>query len=533
MSDFRLRWLRNRKRTDVELPLKAPIHLGDRSNAEYFYEATPQERLAEKLALEKAEEGARRYNIDRREFMASAMGVATTLAMINVAQGCSDNNGGSGGGGQGGSGGGGPRDGGYYDVGPNPMDADAACASILDPSKEFIFDIQTHHVNRSETTAFASFLRQQQHYARACNPGDPVACFSRNEYARLMFLESDTTVAVLSGLPAPNEEASPIANHEIAETRDAINAIAAGTERVVNHHMVLPNRTGKTASDVAAQLEAMETNLARVGKIGAWKTYPAWSPNNTQEVALDGYRYDDPVLGVPMIERGLELGVNTFCIHKGLPIVGFSEEFNDPKDIGVIAKRFSQANFIVYHSGFLNQRQFEIPYTQGSRAGTNSLITALIENQIGPGQNVYAELGTSWQFAKGDPSAAAHMIGKLLKYVGEDNVVWGTDCMWYGSPQEQITAFLQFQISEAFQTQYGYPALTMERKRKILGLNAARIYGVDVQAARCAVDRSALAQFKRSLDAEYGRYRWAFEKPKLTTRRDFWRVLREHEFKPG
>jgi hypothetical protein len=125
------------------------------------------------------------------------------------------------------------------------------------------------------------------------------------------------------------------------------------------------------------------------------------------------------------------------------------------------------------------------------------------------------------------------MLGKLLRYVGEDNVVWGTDCMWYGSPQEQITAFLQFQISEAFQTQYGYPALTMERKRKILGLNAAGIYDVNVQATRCAVDASALAQFKRSLDAEYGRYRWAFEKPKLTTRRDFWRVLREHDFKPG
>src|SRR5687767_13344866 len=132
MSDFRQRWLRNRKRTDPELPLKTPIHLGDRSNGEYFWEAGPQERLAEKLALERAEEGARRYNIDRREFLASAMGVATTLAMINAAQGCSDGGSSNGGGaGRGGGGGSGPRDGGYYDVGPDPMDADAACAKLV------------------------------------------------------------------------------------------------------------------------------------------------------------------------------------------------------------------------------------------------------------------------------------------------------------------------------------------------------------------------------------------------------------------
>ena len=308
-------------------------------------------------------------------------------------------------------------------------------------------------------------------------------------------------------MPAPDEQSSPISNFEIAETRDAVNAIAAGTQRVVNHHMVLPNRGGKDANKVKAELDAMESNLQRVGKIGAWKTYPAWSPANSVASALDGYRYDDPVLGIPMVERGLALGISTFCIHKGLPIPGFSAEYNDPRDIGIVAKRFPSANFIVYHSGFLNGLTGDGPYVAGSRASTNSLVTALIENGIGPNENVYAELGTTWQFVKGNPTMAAHVLGKLLKYVGEDNVVWGTDCMWYGSPQEQITAFLQFEISEEFQRLHQYPALTMERKRKILGLNAARIYGIDPVAMRCAVDQSALAQFKRGLDAEYGWYR--------------------------
>jgi hypothetical protein len=36
---------------------------------------------------------------------------------------------------------------------------------------------------------------------------------------------------------------------------------------------------------------------------------------------------------------------------------------------------------------------------------------------------------------------AAHGIGKLLAHLGEDNVLWGTDSIWYGSPQDQIQAF--------------------------------------------------------------------------------------------
>ena len=60
---------------------------------------------------------------------------------------------------------------------------------------------------------------------------------------------------------------------------------------------------------------------------------------------------------------------------------------------------------------------------------------------IGPNENVYAELGSTWWYVMRYPTQAAHVLGKLLKHVGEDNVVWGTDCLFYGSPQDQIQAF--------------------------------------------------------------------------------------------
>ena len=58
-------------------------------------------------------------------------------------------------------------------------------------------------------------------------------------------------------------------------------------------------------------------------------------------------------------------------------------------------------------------------------------------------------------------------------------MLWGTDSLWYGSPQDQIQAFRAFEISPELQERYGYPALTPEVKRKILGGNALALYGVD------------------------------------------------------
>ena len=62
----------------------------------------------------------------------------------------------------------------------------------------------------------------------------------------------------------------------------------------------------------------------------------------------------------------------------------------------------------------------------------------------------------------GDLDQAAHVLGKLLLAVGEDNIVWGTDSIWYGSPQDQIAAFRAFEITPEFQERFGYPALTTE-----------------------------------------------------------------------
>ena len=87
------------------------------------------------------------------------------------------------------------------------------------------------------------------------------------------------------------------------------------------------------------------------------------------------------------------------------------------------------------------------------------------------------------------------MLGKLLVTFGPDNILWGTDSIWYGSPQGQIEAFRAFEITPEYQERYGYPALTADVKARILGLNAARVYGIDPATTTCALsaaDRAGL-----------------------------------------
>jgi hypothetical protein len=134
---------------------------------------------------------------------------------------------------------------------------------------------------------------------------------------------------------------------------------------------------------------------------------------------------------------------------------------------------------------------------------------------------VYGEVGSAYNQPGiyDQPTVAAHFFGKLMKYLGTDNVCWGTDSVIYGSPQPFIQAFRALEIPQSMQTQYGYPPLdntTPEgklNKQKIFGLNAAKAYGIDVAAKRCEVDQCPYTALKQRMDEELGPGRWAFREP--------------------
>ena len=254
--------------------------------------------------------------------------------------------------------------------------------------------------------------------------------------------------------------------------------------------------------DLAANLDAMDAAVAQY-PIVCWKVFTNFP--DLYDGSGNAWRLDDsdPALarvGEDFVRHAVDLGVPTIAAHKGLSTtLGYRSPHANPFDVGPAARLHRDARFLVYHSGF-EADVAEGPYDPSTRdLGVNRLVTTMLDAGIGPNENVYAELGTTWWSLLARPEEAAHVLGKLLRYIGEDNVLWGTDAVFYGSPQGQIQAFRAFAISEQFQEQFGYPALSDDIKRKVLGLNALRLHDVDPVTVPCAFSREDLERLRLAL----------------------------------
>jgi len=356
------------------------------------------------------------------------------------------------------------------------IDEPTASATFANP--DFVVDVQTHMLDFALERPLGESFFGQNFPQASCGEDDPRVCYDAEHYLDLVLAQSDTTVAVLSALPiaAPNGPLTPEVMAHIRSVTDSL----CGAGRLLTHGQANPN-IGPLDQALADMAE-----LADAYPISAWKVY-THNPG-------DGWRFDDADPdGVPcgraFIEQAISLGIPIICVHKGL---GGGSPWASPADIGPAAAAHPEASFVVYHSGF-DRDDAEGPYDATTAdIGVNRLITSMESAGIGPNENVYAELGTTWFNVLRDPTQAAHTLGKLLSRVGEDNVVWGTDSIWYGSPQGQIDALRAFEISDEFQERFGYPALTSELKAKILGRNAARLYGIDPGTVRCTFTREDL-----------------------------------------
>jgi uncharacterized protein len=429
----------------VRLPsrLRLPIKLGPTTNGEYEpLPPGPALRAVHKLAHVRAEEHARRVGMPRREFLGSLCGAATVLGALNLL-GC--------------------RGGRYTVRREDELDPEAARARLA--GDEVIFDVQTHHVaadrpwHATSAPNLGDFLESLP--TSSCGAPSWVECYARDPYLKEVFLDSDTQVACLSALWGDRDH-NPLHAEEAARTRDRVAEL--GRARLRIHGIVEPQaeRYGPLEEHMRALVERWD--------VAAWKLYPLWGPDGK------GYTLTSDV-GRRTIETGLALGRGIFAVHKGLPLPGMDPQFASALDVGPMAREYPQATFLIYHSGFEAERREEA-YDPRATRGVDALIRGCKEAGIGPGGNVYAELGSLWRELMKRPDEAAHALGKLLLHFGEDRILWGTDAIWYGSPQDQIQAFRAFEITGEYQGSHGYPPLTAQAKRKIFGANAMRVYGV-------------------------------------------------------
>jgi uncharacterized protein len=175
------------------------------------------------------------------------------------------------------------------------------------------------------------------------------------------------------------------------------------------------------------------------------------------------WRMDDPQVAFPVFEKAQELGVNLIGVHKGVPLGPQPIEATQTWDMDGAAANFPGINFVIFHVG--------LPFI-------DETCWQLIRHP-----NLYASIAATINFVVRAPRQFAETLGKLLFWAGEDKIVYGSEApIW--QPQWALDAFWDFQLPQDLVEGYGYPQLTEQAKRKILGENLLRLHGMDVEETR-------------------------------------------------
>ena len=458
-------WIR-KSRKDQLSGNNTPLPTQVVSNEEYYpMPQTHDQKRVENLILEMADEYGRRLGMSRRSFLQTTGGMATAFLAMNEVFGKS------------------------FKV----SEAEALDSAAYEenwPKNQFIFDVQTHHVKDSikgpmPFRKMTGKLGLNPALAGVTPADDDL---HMGNFIKEIFFDSDTVMAMLSGAVIGERKHHALPVEDMVGTRNTVNE-AAGSQRMLSHGLGDPF--------LEYWQDDIEYQVKELG-IDGFKFYPG---NPTAP-----WRADDEKIAYPYFEKCQELGLRNLSFHKGLPIPGRSPADKPknyywiPDDIPQAAKDFPELNFIVYHAGMQNMVSTLPPGKTG--VGDDGYIpwtTDLCKTRKEDPSltNLYMELGTVYAFSViTHPEIAGHLLGQIIDAFGVSHLQWGTDCIWWGSPQWLIESFRRFQIPENLQEKFAYAPLSDANREDIFGLNAAKMYNIDVDAVRKAVPGDELTKIK-------------------------------------
>jgi hypothetical protein len=173
-----------------------------------------------------------------------------------------------------------------------------------------------------------------------------------------------------------------------------------------------------------------------------------------------GWKLSDPQAQM-FLDKCKELGIKNVHAHKGPTIWPLDKDAFDVKDIDIAATSNPELNFIVEHVGLPRIEDFCFMATQEPNvyAGLSVVIGGLMHAR---------------------PNFFAKVMGELLFWVGEDKMTFGSD---YGiwEPKWQVEGFVDWEMPDREEFA-DFPRLGVAGKKKILGLNAAALYDIEVPA---------------------------------------------------
>jgi len=467
---------------------------------------TAKQKLAERLIAEECAQQAKRHGMSRAQFLRTAAATATAFMVLNKLHGSE-----------------------AFAVKKVHCDDLDAARELLD-KKVFVMDVQQHHVDLNLFPDGAGcFLRFRDRMAAGGCP----ASVGQANFVKEVFVDSETDVGVISGLPYGGVPLGPAA---MIETRDLVNELAgasAGAERCLAQAVCDPTNEypNTRVEDMEGQVQRGARALKCYTYSGNWRLDDNYSDPDYRAAAATATSPFRPVgasVAYPMLQEAERLGLRLVNIHKGLPatFAPGSEETVRATDFPKVVHDFPKLSFCAYHSAYFGSND---DHPKG-KAGLDNWewLEVLASIPKKERKRVYSEIGSTFAIMlAGGPDMAAHFIGKLLKALGPKNVLWGTDSIWWGSPQWLIDAFKTLTIPEQMQEQFGYPALTEKTKKRILGLNSARLYGVKPKADRCTLSSNQLAVWQGEQGgSREGRALMAHGP---TTRREFFALMRREQ----
>ncbi|GAC1348545.1 MAG: hypothetical protein NVSMB18_37000 [Acetobacteraceae bacterium] len=442
------------------LPHHTPIPTQVVGSDEYYPNPqNDQQREVEARLLRMADELGPKQGLDRRRFFQTAAGMAASFVAMNEVYGP------------------------IFSASPaeaaTPAMAQERAAGLRD---QFIMDMHTHFLR--DDTRLTNFVEMRAAVGKAgwnqdlSSHEQTVEDLKFDNYIKEVFIDSDTKIALISSSPSDIEQDWFLTNEQMAQARDRVNK-DAGSKRLYAHAIFTPGQPGWLDKLDAAL--ALKPDSAKGYTIG---------DNTHKDSTRYPWRMDDDKLAYRAYEKFVAAGIRNVCVHKGLFPPSVEKRFpnlrgyTDVSDIGQAAKDWPQLNFIVYHGAYRHVggdpavalAEFE---RTGRIAWTSDL--ADIPQQYGV-SNVYADVGQLFAMTMvSQPRACAALMGTMIKGMGADHVVWGTDAVWTGSPQWQIEGLRRLEIPEDMQRRYGFAALGAADgpiKNAVFGANNARLYNV-------------------------------------------------------
>jgi uncharacterized protein len=481
-------WITKAER-DAKKGVDSPMPTQAVSNEEFVpRRQTEAQKQVETLIGEMGTERSKKLGMDRRSFMASSMGLAVCFLAQNKVYGK------------------------VWDVEEIETYEPAATIEKCPKNEYFIIDVQAHFTNG----VALNFRNNEFVKNMGFQLSNDAASYSFPNFVKEMFFDAENNMVVISGVPGrerqKDAEGKPLEGRArgggvlpswlMSQSAKKINDLA-NSQRALCQGNLAPNHYWDKAAnkiDKAATIEQMEREL-QMYKINSWKWYCHTDPAQTG----NGFQIDDDN-SQWFIEESRKRGLKLISCHKGYSYQSRTlGHLANPKDVEKAALRNPDFNFVVYHSA-LKHGSTEPNWKESNQYDPKTgdflwhSILMDIKKRNPNMKNVYCEIGSFFNtLAIVDPIMCMHGMGKNIKTYGADNVVWGTDCLWWGSPQWAIDAFKRFQISDEMCEKFGYKKISKSDKEKIFGLNAARVYGVDVKAKRNPLPGDALEKLK----AEY------------------------------